>query len=198
MSAKAKVLAFIGIFVFCVLSAAAHAQNSPVGQWNLRVSGIVKGDVYLTFTAGGTITGYIGLGRNLKAKVPDTIETVTFGTFNLTGEWNFNEKGRVVGYFAGIVEDLEFNVNSFTAKVQGGKMTMNAQSNDGPLTFKGELAVTLTDITGEWNIKVREREKGEKQEEVFTEVLDLTPSGFINVYDALGVGANYTVCGFLI
>jgi PKD repeat protein len=115
------------------------AKNSPLGDWEITISGADKGAQFLTFEDDFSASGY---GIRLK----------TFGEDDVSGTWGFCAKGQVTGSF---VEQLGSTTNwngTLTAKVKslkslGGSVTT---TNLAAFRWKGAPATTFPDLSGTW------------------------------------------------
>ena len=115
------------------------AKNSPLGDWEVTISGTDKGAQFLTFEDDFSASGY---GIRLKP----------FGVDDVSGTWGFGAKGRVIGPF---IEQLGSTTNwngTLTAKVKslkslGGLVTT---TNSGVFRWRGAPATTFPDLSGTW------------------------------------------------
>ncbi len=139
----------------------AHAQNSPVGDWDLVISGSQRGVAFLTFNKDSTIQGFeiityrpsssalrssdprnptLGIdGRYID--VGATNSEFLIGLGEISGSWNFDSKGRTVGFFTPAL-DLTNNhfSQTFVAKVNPGKkLTLKTQSSPEPLASGNKI-----------------------------------------------------------
>jgi hypothetical protein len=173
---------------------------SPVGTWDFTVSGAKLGTVYLTFNDdihGKTISGYINVIPGFTPKQTATGETVTFGFATLTGLWEFNQNGQVVGFLNNPPTDtVRLDIESFTGGVSSNEnvFTMTGQTLNGPLTLNGVQMQVQTPLPDVWTIQ-----KIMQGDVTFTEVFfaqqDPDLGGYNNLYDFAGWGADICIFG---
>jgi hypothetical protein len=114
-------------------------KNSPLGDWELKVSGADKGLGFLTFSDDASATGY-------------EIRSKTFGLDVLAGQWAFDAKGNLTGSF---VEQLGSATN-WTGTLAGKAKSLKslsgsvAATNNATYKWKGVLATTFPDLSGTW------------------------------------------------
>jgi len=197
----------------------SQAQNSPVGTWDILMTGVRQGNMYLTFTddGGGTVTGgeiivpqapsaasfsgrNIGgdAGRGNTTTTPIGGGTNFYGFFPVNGQWGFDSRGRVVGYYDEVAAMSESPPVLFTNGVGfigtvslNGHITLITHTSLGTFNLRGVPAVTLPDISGSWY--------GIKRQQGITDVefFDLSPSAdFPNTYNVTGGGGpGYSFSG---
>jgi len=173
---------------------------SPVGTWDFTVSGAKLGTTCLTFyddiIHGKTISGYLLV---IPASVNEgaTGQVVSFGYATLSGLWEFNQSGQVVGYLNNPPsETVRLDIDSFTGGVtsNGNVFTISGQTVNGNLTLKGVPMAMQTYIPDVWTI-----EKIIKGDVTFTEIFfaqqDPDLGGYNNLYDFAGWGADICIFG---
>ena len=115
------------------------AKNSPLGDWEVTISGADKGVGFVTFEDDFSASGY---GIRLK----------TFGEDDVSGTWGFGAKGRLTG---SIIEQLGSATNwtgtlAGTAKSLKSLSASVATANMGAFRWKGVAATTFPDLSGTW------------------------------------------------
>lgn len=162
-----------------------------------------------------------GANRGDEDDSPSAEPTHVFGFFQLSGQWGFDTKGRVIGYFAEIVEgecttntfevtigdgtnSITYTTNmlvcdgvtnsvSFTGVVKAGqRLALVCSTPHGKVSYRGVPQVAVTDLN---NTSWFGTKKENKQS--FIEFFGLTTSGLglLNTYDATGGGPGYTYDG---
>ena len=114
------------------------AKNSPLGDWEVTISGADKGAQFLTFEDDFSASGF---GIRLKI----------FGLDDVSGHWSFNAKGQVTGPF---LEETSGTTN-WTGTLLGTAKTLKSLSatvptGSGIFHWKGVLATTFPDLSGTW------------------------------------------------
>jgi hypothetical protein len=119
--------------------------------------------------------------------------TNLFGLNGISGPWEYDSSGRVIGQFVQIVANYDdpnsptTNGVSFSAKVAPGKrLTLVSSTPNGKVNYRGVPFEALGDISGSWQgVK-----KQNKQE--FVEFFTLSAyAGYPNLYTAQGSGPGY-------
>jgi hypothetical protein len=178
---------------------AARAEESPVGQWDFRITGADTGFGIIEFLGDNTLAGSIVI---LSGAGSDHV----FDFQKLTGMWVFDTPRQIIGYFEPVDLSVEPSIEaSFTARVRSGKkVTMKATSintrplraETRPLRLAGVPVETLADVSGTWAAKVRKREtRSTDFNEWGVEMLELAPSGFLNQFDLEGSGPDFRTTG---
>jgi sugar lactone lactonase YvrE len=114
------------------------AKNSPVGIWEVTVSGADKGVQFLRFQDDFSA---IGFGFRLK----------TFGLADVSGHWGFNSVGAVTGPF---IEETLGTTNwrgtllGATKYLKGFTATVSTDSET--FRWKGAPATITEDVSGPW------------------------------------------------
>jgi PKD repeat protein len=115
------------------------AKNSPLGDWEVKISGADKGVEFLTFEDDFSASGF---GIRLK----------TFGLDDVSGTWGFDAKGRLTGSF---IEQLGSATN-WTGTLAGTAKSLKSLSASvttttvGVFRWKGVPATTSPDLSGTW------------------------------------------------
>jgi hypothetical protein len=154
-----------------------------------------------------------GVGRNPGTSAtnsPGLQGTQLYGFGTDSGNWTFDDQGRVFGFWAefgagpctsnsvvtnGVTNIVVTCVSltnsvSFTGTVVPGKhLTLKCSTPNGQLVYRGVPAVQLADISGSW-IGIKKGAKIPTFNEQFTLSAD-TNSVIPNVYDVNGFGPGY-------
>lgn len=130
----AVVITAMLLFLSNLIAYSQTTQNSPVGTWDMVISGDQQGVAFLTFFKDNTIGGFEIISQNLQTGTTTTTGTantgknpVFFGYWPITGEWQFGARGNVIGFFVevGATDELTMG-SSFAATVTPGrKLIMN-------------------------------------------------------------------------
>lgn len=136
---------FVMLASGCLLCGSSlQAQPSPVGTWDLVLSGKRDGTAYITFYDDGTFAGFealvprqqtggeIAVGRNggaddltrngFTTSTDPVLGTQIFGAGAIEGPWAFDNRGRTVGYFIEVTAlencvttSVPYDTNQFTS-----------------------------------------------------------------------------------
>ncbi|HEY1373076.1 MAG TPA: hypothetical protein VGH50_11450 [Candidatus Binatia bacterium] len=181
-----------------------QAQPSPIGVWDLNITGHFIGSAVIQFFQDNTLGGVILVrGKSQSPKLPDTLAQ---GFTDVIGEWSVNPKGQLIGFFSGGTEELPIDM-SFTGSIKGINIKLDATGTDGRWHLRGGPAVDLPFIADSWTaLVVKDRAK-------FSEIFTLTPVDvciddptpadisdcfnflFGHLYLLDGTGAGYTTTG---
>jgi len=125
-----------------VQSVVSGAQPiSPVGSWEVVISGAARGSSIMTFSNDTSVSGY-GILRK------------QFGLFTLTGNWGFDTNGNVVVAYVQALNGVNTAI-SFTANLRhSGTFQAKGSSTAGALQFKGATVSDFPDLTGSWTAMV--------------------------------------------
>ena len=148
---------------------------SPVGTWEVVISGVSRGTSMMTFSNDFSVSGY-------------GIERKQFGLFTLTGNWGFDTNGNVVVAYLQSLNGVNTAV-SFTAIVQhSGKFRAKGTGTSGGLQFRGAVAASdFPVLSGSWTAVVKRH--GKTLHEAYT----ITAStNFPAVFDVTGDGLSDT------
>jgi hypothetical protein len=130
-------LLLFGFLVFGSSDSFATGSHSPVGTWQMTISGGNQGIAFLTFNSDYSMTGY---GMNLG----------TYGLFAFTGTWTIDAKGNTAGTYTEYLGGESFQ-GSFAGKATNGKTLVGKSTgNNGTATLSGTPATTTPDISGNW------------------------------------------------
>jgi hypothetical protein len=165
-----------GIAAAATLSASgggANSSHSPVGTWEITVSGKDQGIAFITFGGDYTLSGY---GMTLKS----------FGLFTLAGTWSIDAKGNTVGFYTESTPDGSSFDGTFTGKATKGRtLAGKTVSQNGSFTLSGVPAKTTPDVSGDWGARVTQGKT------ISTESLSLSSSAdFPGVFDFAGDGSG--------
>src|SRR3989442_15728769 len=148
----------------------ALAQNSPVGSWDMVLSGHESGVAQITFNNDFTLDGVEILTSRARKSVSEasldprnpsgntgrnvstngSVSTNFYGKANLSGMWGFDSGGHVIGILnesGGIVT----NGVSFRAVVRPGvRITVSGVCFEGRVLYRGVPLNALPDISGNY------------------------------------------------
>jgi hypothetical protein len=123
--------------LFLAPAALSAAGPSPVGTWEITLSGAEQGLAFATFEEDKDITGY-----GLSDEAP--------GIFTLTGTWDIDEKGNLTGSYLREA-DGESVTGTLTARLTGRRITGSIAAENGNFNFKARPQGTPLDLTGDWD-----------------------------------------------
>ena len=115
------------------------AKNSPLGDWQVTISGADKGVEFVTFEDDFSASGY-------------DIRLRKFGENDVSGTWGFDAKGRLTGSF---IEQLGSATN-WTGTLAGSAKSLKSLSASvtttgvGVFRWKGVPATEFPDLSGTW------------------------------------------------
>jgi PKD repeat protein len=115
------------------------ARNSPVGNWEVTISGADRGAQFLVFKDDFTASGF---GIRLKQ----------FGLETVSGHWVFNTKGQLTGPF---LEETG-NVTNWNGTLVGPVRSLRSVNGTvvttaaGNFRWRGITATTFRDLSGTW------------------------------------------------
>jgi hypothetical protein len=156
-----------------VLSA---AEPTPVGTWEITLSGAEQGLAFATFEEDKELTGY-----GLSDDAP--------GIFTLAGTWDIDEKGRLTGNYIRVVNGQSVN-GTLAGKVTGRRIIGKIVAENGNFNFKAKPQGTPLNLTGDWSgIAVQKRTKIEQS-------YTILPTALPGVFDISGSGLSPTAGEF--
>jgi hypothetical protein len=193
---------FLGASLLCALATPARAQEDPSGTWDFVISGSQQGVAFLTFEKDFSINGFEiitsytppvtedGRGGTENDRDPSVSATlsnqVLIGFTPVSGTWNFDLKGRTIGFLNEGEEaggDLALSA-SFIATVRGGRrLTMKVTDSPNPervdfkprhRVYKGIPLQPNDDISGEFFANGVHNSETNGAAQKFTEFYTLT------------------------
>lgn len=131
-----KFLAFVACLALTTNSF-ARATDSPVGTWEVAVSGGASGVGYLTFSSDHSFEGY-------------GISKTSYGLVNYEGTWAISNN-KIVGTYTEYLDGdfLSSGTYSGTAKV-GKSISLAASVSGKSYKFSGKPIVSLSNISGSY------------------------------------------------
>jgi hypothetical protein len=165
------------------LSASAAAPASPVGTWEVALSGADQGTAYVTFEDDHDFTAY-GLSRE------------SLGLFTLSGTWTIDEAGQLTGSYTETINGGTVT-GELTGKVATGKITGTIAATNGNFTFKAKPEAQVQNLTGSWTgIAMVGKQR-------LPELYQITPSALPHVYRVEGTGVSplsgqYSILGTIL
>jgi hypothetical protein len=191
----------------------AQAQNTPVGPWDVVLSGPQRGLMQITFVADFTLNGFEIITQKPRSahasddadvRTPDgsdsrggadsgsSLITTIYGGASLDGTWTYDNRGRVIGVINEVGE-TGTNAISFTATVRpGSRINMVGHRDGRRISYRGVPVAALADFSGNYY------SNGTRAGKPFTELYTLTPGTDPNTYDIVGTGPNYGLAGTLL
>ena len=118
-------------------AALSAAEPSPVGTWEITLSGAEQGLAFATFEEDKDLIGY-----GLSDEAP--------GLFTLTGTWDIDEKGKLTGSYLREA-DGEFVTGTLTARLTDRRIIGSIAAENGNFKFKARPQGTLPNLTGDWD-----------------------------------------------
>jgi len=117
--------------------ASAAPPSSPIGTWEVTLSGADQGLAYVTFEDDQDFTAY---GVSVKSS----------GLFTLAGTWSIDEKGVLSASYTEYIggEDV---TGTISGKVAGKKLSGRIAATNGNFTFKGTPEKVTPDLSGTWS-----------------------------------------------
>jgi hypothetical protein len=162
---------------------ASAALLSPVGTWEVALSGADQGTAYITFEDDRDFTGY-GLSRG------------SLGLFTLSGTWSVDDAGHLTGSYTETIRGGTVT-GTLAGKLATNKITGRITATNGNFTFNARPQAALQDLTGAWTgIAMIGKQR-------LPELYQLTPSALPHVYRIEGTGISplsgpYSVHGTLL
>ena len=146
------------------------AELSPVGTWEITLSGTENGLAFATFEEDEDLTGY-----GLSDDAP--------GIFTLAGTWDIDEKGNLTGSYIRVA-DGESITGTLTARLTGRRITGSIAAENGNFSFKARPQGTPRNLTGEW--KGLATQDGTSVPQSYT----IVPTALPGVFDITGSGLS--------
>lgn len=112
------------------------AEPSPVGTWEITLSGTEQGLAFATFEEDNDLTGY-----GLSDDAP--------GIFTLAGTWDIDEKGNLTGSYIRVADGASVT-GTLTARLTGRRITGKIAAENGNFSFKAKPQGSPANLTGEW------------------------------------------------
>ncbi len=189
----------LGLVSFVPARVSAQVTNSPVGIWAVTWNGADRGLTYLTFSNTSNNFVWTGYGISLKS----------FGPFTISGTWDFNSKGQVVG---GYTQSLPAGAVAGTVVITlpgGVKLVGIATSENHRIGLVGQPAGTVPVIDGTWSGEVHTHGTKFFEDDTIAASTNMPgwfdlagtgtgPSGTFTVSGALIVAANHQANGYAI
>lgn len=151
-------------------AAPAATPVSPVGTWEVALSGADQGTAYVTFEDDHDFTGY-GLSRD------------SLGLFTLSGTWTINEAGQLTGSYTETINGGTVS-GTLTGKLAPKAITGSIVATNGNFTFKATPEANVQNLTGSWTAIAM---VGKQR---LPELYQITPSALPHVYQIEGTGIS--------
>ena len=166
-----------------LFAAATVSANSPVGTWEVALSGADRGTAYVTFEADHEFTAY-------------GLRSGAAGLFTLAGVWSVDDRGRLTGSYTETTQGAAAS-GTLTGKVAPKKIGGTIASSHGIFSFKAKPEAATPDFSGTWTAVVAIGK--ERQPEIY----EVTPTALPHVFHFAGTGfsplaGEYPVLGTLV
>lgn len=165
---KLTLLASAALALAPLSASAAPAAASPVGTWEVALSGADQGIAYVTFEDDKDFTGY-GLSKG------------SLGLFTLSGTWTVDEAGKLVGTYTETINGDEVD-GTLTAKLTAKAITGTIAATNGKFTFKAKREGVTQDLSGPW------AGTATIAKQQLAELYQISPSALPHVYLIEGTG----------
>lgn len=118
-------------------AALSAAEPSPVGTWEITLSGTEQGLAFATFEEDKDLTGY-----GLSDDAP--------GIFTLAGTWDIDEEGNLTGSYLR-VSDGKSVTGTLTARLTGRRIIGSIAAENGNFDFKAKPQGAPRNLAGDWD-----------------------------------------------
>ena len=201
-----SVLPFRRVFTMCLAGLGflfagnvVYGQTSPVGAWDLVLTGNQRGVINLTFSENGRLEG-IGVLTLSTVKSNASGITNLFGSVVILGEWLFEHTNKISGFMNLITEvSTNFTTNgfSFRGTAKPARLNLKAFGFPGQINFRGVPLVetNLVDLDDATSFLGKAKAKGSPFPRL--EIFQLT-GVMPNFYEVEGGGPGYTFIGHLL
>ena len=161
--------------------ALSGANNSPVGTWQVSISGSDRGVTFLTFSNDFTFAGY-GISQD------------ALGPFTIAGTWEFDSKGRIVGGYTQFIEGGSTAGILRGSIVGNGRLQARVKTTEGPEKFRAPAPAASPDLAGAWAGKTRQ--PGENGLTSFTLTASTNMPGWFDLTGTgIDSGGSFTMSG---
>ncbi|MEK7951295.1 hypothetical protein [Luteolibacter soli] len=177
---KLTLLATAALALAPLSASAAAAPTSPVGTWEVALSGADQGTAYVTFEDDHDFTAY-GLSRE------------SLGLFTLSGTWTIDGAGQLTGSYTETINGGAVT-GTLTAKLAAKSITGSIAATNGNFTFKAKPETVTQNLAGSWSgISAVGKNR-------LPEIYQITPSALAHVYQIEGsgispLGGQYSILG---
>jgi hypothetical protein len=151
-------------------AALSAAEPSPVGTWEITLSGAEQGLAFATFEEDKDLTGY-----GLSDDAP--------GIFTLAGTWDIDEKGNLTGSYLRVADGNSVT-GTLTARLTGRRITGSIAAENGNFSFKARPQGNTRNLTGEWEGLATQ--DGTSVPQSYT----IVPTALPGVFDITGSGLS--------
>jgi len=131
-----KIPLLASAILFLAPAALSAAEPSPVGTWEITLSGTEQGLAFATFEADNEFTGY-GLTDD------------SLGLFTLSGTWTIDSEGRLTGTYTQSVDGGTVN-GTLSGTVAARTISGSILAENGNFTFKAKPQGTPRNLAGDW------------------------------------------------
>ena len=164
---------FATTFVFLLAAVSAFAAApSPVGTWEVNLTGADQGIAYVTFEDDQDFTAY-------------GVSVESFGLFTLSGTWTVDDKGLLTGSYAETINGADVT-GTISGKVTAQKLSGKIAATNGNFTFAGTPEKDTQNLSGSWTgIAVLGKTR-------LSEIYQIAPTGTPHVFQITGFGVSPT------
>lgn len=157
-------------------AALSAAERSPVGTWEITLSGTEQGLAFATFEEDKDLTGY-----GLSDDAP--------GIFTFAGTWDIDEKGNLTGSYIRVADGASVT-GTLTARLTGRRITGSITAENGNFRFKAKPQGTPRNLAGEWEGLATQ--DGTSVPQYYW----IVPTGLTGVFDITGSGLSLVLGEF--
>lgn len=118
-------------------AALSAAAPSPVGTWEIALSGAEQGLAFVTFEDDRDLTGY-------------GISDDSPGLFTLAGTWEIDEKGKLTASYLRVAAGQTVT-GTLSARLSGRRITGKIDAENGNFSFKARPQGTPLNLSGDWD-----------------------------------------------
>lgn len=139
----------------------AQSPPSPVGVWDITITGNVVGSAVIQFYADNSLGGYVLITPKGSGKSPNLPDPPAEGFTGVTGQWTVDVKGHLVGFVSGGSNDLPLDmsiagvIKLSTIPTKPSTISFTGTGSDGIWHFRGTPAADLPPIADSWSALVR-------------------------------------------
>ena len=148
------------------------AAPSPLGTWEVSLSGADQGVAYVTFEED---RDFIAYGMSAKSA----------GLFTLSGTWAVDEKGMLTGSYTETIDGADVT-GTIQGKVTAKKLSGKITATNGNFSFAGTPEKASQDLSGTWTgIAMLGKLR-------LPEIYQITATGTPHLYQLSGFGVSPT------
>jgi hypothetical protein len=146
------------------------AGPSPVGTWEVNLSGADQGIAYVTFEEDNDFTAY-------------GVSAESFGLFTLSGTWAVDDKGLLTGSYTELINGEDVT-GTISGKVTAKKLSGRISATNGDFKFAGAPEKETQSLSGTWTgIAVLGKTR-------LSEIYQIAATGTPHVFQITGFGVS--------